>query len=135
AQSGPRAAAYNVEASPGSNSSRPLGSSGERCCISCCLQRNFVTSIRPTLIPSDFCSEPVSTEPFVSEPSRNGVPLILSNRAPPEANPLARLIVLPAPRIPELPGQPATCLAFLPMADAQGRLGSRAQVEGRSTLI
>lgn len=92
AQRVPRASAYNVEASPGSNSSRPLGSSGERCCISCCLQRNFVTSVRPTLIPSDFCSEPVSTEPFVSEPSRSGVPLVLSNRAPPDANPVARLI-------------------------------------------
>jgi len=91
AQRVPRAAAHTVDASPGSNSSRPLGSS-ERCCVSCCLQRNFVTSIRPALIPSDFCSEPIRTEPFVSEPSRNGVPLVLSNRAPPDANPVARLI-------------------------------------------
>jgi len=52
-------------------------------CPSCCLQRNFVTSIQPILIPPDLCPEPVSSEIFTSEAISNNASFTLSNRAPP----------------------------------------------------
>jgi hypothetical protein len=79
----PRAAACSVEASRDSNPSKPSGTNGDTCCLSCCLQRNLVAGIRPISIPPDLCPKPVSSKMFVSEPLSNGVSLILSNRAPP----------------------------------------------------
>ena len=81
----PKLAACGVEASPGNGSNGPLGTSRDTCCMSCCLQRNFVNSISPISIPPDLCPEPVTPEAFVLESSSNGVILVLSNRAPPLA--------------------------------------------------
>ena len=72
-----------VEASQGSNSGGAPGTRRDSCCLSCCLQRNVVTSVRPISIPPDLCPVPVTPEMFISEPCSNGVSLVLSNRAPP----------------------------------------------------
>jgi hypothetical protein len=78
-------AACGVEARPGNDSNGPLGTSRDTCCMSCCLQRNFVNSISPISIPPDLCLETVTPEAFVLESSSYGVILVLSNRAPPLA--------------------------------------------------
>jgi hypothetical protein len=77
--------AFGIEASPGNGSHGPLGTRRDTCCMSCCLQRNFVNSISPISIPPDLCPEPVTAEAFVLESSSNGVILVLSSRAPPLA--------------------------------------------------
>jgi hypothetical protein len=74
---------YSVEASQGHDSNGPAGSRRDGCCLSCCLQRNFVASVRPISIPPDLSPVPVASEMFISEPSCNAVTLVLSNRAPP----------------------------------------------------
>ena len=76
-------AGTTVEANRGSDSNGSQGTRRDGCCLSCCLQRNFVTSVRPISIPPDLCPVPLATEMFVSEPCSNGVTLVLSNRAPP----------------------------------------------------
>jgi len=79
----PRPTACSVEASRGGDSSKPSGTNNDTCCLSCCLQHNLVAGIGPVSIPSDLCPKPVSLKTFISEPTSNGVFLILSNRAPP----------------------------------------------------
>jgi hypothetical protein len=80
-----RLATCGIEASPGNSSNGPLGTRRDTCCMSCCLQRNFVNSINPISIPPDLCLETVTPEAFALESSSNGVILVLSNRAPPIA--------------------------------------------------
>ena len=72
-----------VVASQANDSNGSQGTRRDGCCLSCCLQRNFVTNIRPISIPPDLCPELVASEMFISEPCSNGVSLVLSNRAPP----------------------------------------------------
>lgn len=76
-------AEFRVEASQGHDSNGTSGTRRDGCCLSCCLQRNCVTSVRPISIPPDLSPEPVTLEMFISEPCSNGVTLVLSNRAPP----------------------------------------------------
>ena len=71
-----------LEASERSDSGSP-GTRRDSCCLSCCLQRNFVASVHPISIPPDLCPVSVLPEMFVSEPCSNGVTLVFSNRAPP----------------------------------------------------
>jgi len=79
-----RAASGKVEVAPGNGPRGPLGTSTDRC-LSCLLQRNFVSDIRPVPIPPDLCLEPLIRELFISEAISNGVPLVLSDRSPPLA--------------------------------------------------
>jgi Protein of unknown function (DUF2946) len=79
----PRIATCSVEASRGSDSSKPSGTSSDTCCLSCCLQHNLVAGIQPVSLPPDLSLKPVSPKVFISEPISNAVSLILSNRAPP----------------------------------------------------
>ena len=76
-------AEFRVEASQGHDSNGSSGTRRDGCCLSCCLQRNFVTSVRPISIPPDLSPIPVAPEMFISKPCSNGVTLVLSNRAPP----------------------------------------------------
>jgi hypothetical protein len=75
--------AFRFEASRKSNSDKPLGTGGEACCLLCCLQRTFVSSIQPIAIPLDFAPVTVGQEIAIIVPCVTGETLVLSNRAPP----------------------------------------------------
>jgi hypothetical protein len=76
-------AACRVEISRSDRSQGPLGRGPDTCCISCCLQRNFVNSISPISIPPDVCPEPVIEQVLVLESTSSGIAFVLSDRAPP----------------------------------------------------
>ena len=81
-----RASASGAEAGLGGETDGRQDSNREGYCLSCCLQRNFVSTARTISIPPDLRPEPVRLEIFASNPMRSGVSLILSNRAPPSTN-------------------------------------------------
>jgi hypothetical protein len=68
----------------GNGPGEPVGTSTDWC-LSCLLQRNFVSDIRPVAIVPELCLEPLIRELFISEATSNGVPLVLSDRSPPLA--------------------------------------------------
>lgn len=83
AQVVPRNTLSRVEADTNNDSNGPFGSSRDKCCPSCCLQRTFVSNIQPNSILPDLCLEQISAELFIAEPSFKGLFLVVSDRAPP----------------------------------------------------
>ena len=77
-----KATSCSFEAGPSSDSNRPLRKGADEC-VSCGLQRNFVSDVRPVSIPPDVSAEPITREFFISHPTCNGISLVLSDRAPP----------------------------------------------------
>ena len=66
-------------------SSSPMKSGGDANCLSCRLERNFVSDIQPASLIVDLLKAHVNPDASLSEPHSHGTFLVPSDRAPPLA--------------------------------------------------
>ncbi|HEX8089925.1 MAG TPA: DUF2946 family protein, partial [Blastocatellia bacterium] len=82
-KSGPETA--SVHASSNSNPHGGPDSTGDSHCLSCRLQRNFVSDVHTSSVIVEPILEPLNREIFLSAPHSRGLSLLISSRAPPFA--------------------------------------------------
>jgi hypothetical protein len=75
----------SVHASSNSDPHGGPGSAGDSHCLSCRLQRNFVSDVHAGSVIVEPILEPLNREIFLSTPHSRGLSLLISSRAPPLA--------------------------------------------------